>query len=441
MRRVEGTSGVSAGAERPSPLRRLAAIGAVETDTEEERLRRSTLVLSTCLVCAMTPIWAVTYFALGLPVPASIPLGYLVISIGLLAWFARTRRYVPFRSAQLAMMLLLPFGLQWSLGGFVASSGVCLWALCSALGALMFTGTRDAVPWFVAYLGLLAVSVALEPVLEPAAIPEAVRIAFFAGNLAGPSLVAYVLLQYFVREREREHARSERLLLNVLPAAVAARLKRHDRVIADRFPEATVLFADIVDFTPLSASLSPEALVALLDDLFSTFDRLADERGLEKIKTIGDAYMVAGGIPVPRPDHCEAAAEMALGMLAACEQLTAGGNGVRLRIGMDTGPVVAGVIGRRKFIYDLWGDTVNTASRMESHGVPGAIQVTDRVHELLGDRYRFEPREGVEVKGKGRMRTWLLLGRAGPDGPAIDGGRELRQLRAEDVDPAAGRSS
>jgi hypothetical protein len=253
---LEVASSMVIDGERSSPLRRLAALGAVETDTEEERLRRSTLVLSTCLVCVLTPFWVVTYFALGLTVPASIPLGYLVVSIALLIWFARTRRYVPFRTIQLALTLLLPFALQWSLGGFVASSGVSLWALASALGALMFSGTREAVPWFGAYLALLAVSTALEPVLEPAAIPGAVRIAFFAGNMAGPSLVAYLLLQFFVREREREHARSERLLLNVLPAPVAARLKRRDEVIADRFPEATVLFADIVDFTPLSAALA-----------------------------------------------------------------------------------------------------------------------------------------------------------------------------------------
>ncbi len=396
--------------ERSSPLRRLAALGAVGTDTEEQRLRRSTLVLSTCLVCVLTPLWVVTYFALGLPVPASIPLGYLVVSIALLTWFARTRRYVAFRTIQLALTLLLPFALQWSLGGFVGSSGVSLWALSAALGALMFSGTREAVPWFVAYLALLAVSTALEPFLEPAAIPEPIRIAFFAGNLAGPSLVAYVLLQYFVREQQREHARSERLLLNVLPAPVAARLKRRDEVIADRFAEATVLFADIVDFTPLSAALAPEDVVALLDDLFTAFDRLADEKGLEKIKTIGDAYMVAGGIPTPRGDHCEAVTEMAFAMLRECEGRRAGGSDLQLRIGIDTGPVVAGVIGRRKFIYDLWGDTVNTASRMESHGAPGSIQVTERVHARLCDRYRMEPRESIEVKGKGPMRTWLLVG-------------------------------
>jgi class 3 adenylate cyclase len=236
-----------------------------------------------------------------------------------------------------------------------------------------------------------------------------VQVAFFLGNIAGVSLTAYLMLQYFVREREREHALSERLLLNVLPEPVAARLKRSHGVIADRFEQATVLFADIADFTPMAASLPPEQVVELLDTVFSDFDRLAEERGLEKIKTIGDAYMVAAGLPVPRPDHCRAMADMALAMV---EATSAYGGTVRLRIGMDTGPVIDGVIGRRKFIYDLWGDTVNTASRMESHGVPGQIQVTERVVAALDGVFELEPRGTIEVKGKGPMPTWLLHRRA-----------------------------
>jgi len=411
MPSVRANARVNTGLEGPSPLRRLAALGAGETETEDERLSRSTLVLWTCLVCALTPMWVVTYFALGLFIPGAIPLGYLVVTVALLVRFSRTKRYATFRTTQLTLTLLLPFALQWSLGGFAPSSVVSLWALASVLGAVMFSGTHEAVPWFAAYLALLAVSVALEPVLDPATIPAPVQIAFFAGNLAGPSLVAYLLLQYFVRGRDREHARSERLLLNVLPPTVAARLKHRDEVIADRFEEATVLFADIVEFTSLSAALPPEDVVELLDEVFSAFDRLADEHGLEKIKTIGDAYMVAGGIPIARPDHCEAVADMALAMVRECDGRRAGVNELRLRIGVDTGPVVAGVIGRRKFIYDLWGDTVNTASRMESHGVVGSIQVTERVRDRLCDRYRFEAREPIDVKGKGIMPAWILMGR------------------------------
>jgi class 3 adenylate cyclase len=212
---------------------------------------------------------------------------------------------------------------------------------------------------------------------------------------------------------EAERARSEGLLRNMLPESIAERLKQREEVIADASPQVTVLFADIADFTEHAERSPPEATVALLNELFSQFDVLTEARGLEKIKTVGDAYVVAGGLPDPMPDHAGAVAELALEMLnvAAGRSLPDGGP-VRLRIGVDSGPVVAGVIGRRRFSYDLWGDTVNTASRMETTGVPGCIQVTERTRELLGDRYQFRERGMIQVKGKGKMPTYFLSGRA-----------------------------
>ena len=215
------------------------------------------------------------------------------------------------------------------------------------------------------------------------------------------------------RELDLEREKSERLLRNVLPASIAARLKQTEGVIADGFSDVTVLFADIVDFTRRSERIAPEQVVEGLNDLFSVFDQLARERGLEKIKTIGDAYMVVGGLPDPRPDHAEAIAEMALAMRAAVAgRRDPSGRPLAVRIGIDTGPVVAGVIGTSRFSYDLWGDTVNTASRMESHGVPGCIQVTGRAYRRLCDRYRFQRRGPIPVKGKGDIVTYLLVGRA-----------------------------
>ena len=214
------------------------------------------------------------------------------------------------------------------------------------------------------------------------------------------------------RELDVEREKSERLLRNVLPASIAARLKQTEGVIADGFSDVTVLFADIVDFTRRSERIAPEQVVESLNDLFSVFDQLARERGLEKIKTIGDAYMVVGGLPEPRPDHAEAAAEMALAMRAAVAgRNDPSGQPLAVRIGIDTGPVVAGVIGTSRFSYDLWGDTVNTASRMESHGVPGCIQVTARTWERLRDHYRFKRRGPIQVKGKGAIVTYFLEGR------------------------------
>jgi guanylate cyclase len=245
-------------------------------------------------------------------------------------------------------------------------------------------------------------------------------------TVVGVATTAFALLQYFVHARERalaalarehhalelEQAKSERLLLNVLPEPVAARLKEREGIIADALPCVTVLFADIVGFTPLSERLSASDVVALLDRVFARWDELAAAHGVEKIKTIGDAYMVAGGIPLPRADHAEAIAEMALAMGPEFTRVAReSGHALQVRIGIDTGPVVAGVIGRAKFIYDLWGDTVNTASRMESHARPGTILVTERTFERLRARYELRPREMIDVKGKGLMRSYLLLGR------------------------------
>ena len=312
------------------------------------------------------------------------------------------------------MSLVLPFALQWSLGGFPPSAAVALWGLTSPVGALLFVGARQAVPWFLAFAALVAVSAAIDPTLAAGVpdIPNGVVVTFFALNVLGVSTTVYVLLQYFVRARERALADSERLLLNVLPAPVASRLKQSDQVIADGFPAATVLFADIVGFTRLAERLAPADVVVLLDRVFARWDGLAARHGVEKIKTIGDAYMVAGGLPSPREDHAEAIADMALEMGAEVARCAAdSGQALEVRIGIDTGPVVAGVIGRTKFIYDLWGDTVNTASRMESHGLPDQIQVTERAYERLLHRYELRPRGTVEIKGKEPMATYLLIGR------------------------------
>jgi adenylate cyclase len=217
-----------------------------------------------------------------------------------------------------------------------------------------------------------------------------------------------------------EQKLSERLLLNVLPRAIAERLKGRreeiansfPEVIADSFPEVTVVFADIVGFTKFSAGVSPERLVVLLNEIFTDYDTIADLRGLEKIKSIGDAYMAAAGLPVPVDDHAVRAAHMALDMLDALARFNErSGYNLQIRIGINSGAVVAGVIGKRKFIYDLWGAAVNTASRMESHGVAGRVQISEATRARLGEPFLFEERGAVDVKGMGELRTWFLTGR------------------------------
>jgi len=339
--------------------------------------------------------------------------------VGLLV-LARTKRFAIFRTTQLTMWLLLPPLLQITLGGFVASSGMVLWSVMVPLAAVALLGVRRATPWLIAFFVILiALAFGDERLTEHAAdFSQPVQIMFIVSNLIGLTLAGFLLLGYFVEQSERtradlakERETSELLLRNVLPTAIAERLKRTEGVIAEDLDEVTVLFADIEGFTRLSAGLPPDQLVRLLDRIFSSFDALADLEGLEKIKTIGDAYMVVGGAPVPRVDHAEAIARLALAMRDALAPIAVGPfEGLRMRIGIDTGPVVAGVIGTRKFSYDLWGDTVNTASRMESHGVPGEIQLTQRAAEALHGAFELSPRGPIDVKGKGPMETLFLVG-------------------------------
>lgn len=219
--------------------------------------------------------------------------------------------------------------------------------------------------------------------------------------------------QHHLVRAEQENA--ERLLLNILPAAVADRLKREQGVIADSYPDATVLFADIVGFTELAARFTPAQIVGMLNEVFSVYDLLAEKHGLEKIKTVGDAYMAVAGVPVPQADHADAAAEMALDIKAEiARHLSPDGEPLQARIGMNTGPLIAGVVGTKKFAYDLWGDTVNTACRMESHGIAGSIQVTAETYLLLRENYTLAERGTIEVKGKGEMVTYFLMGRKAP---------------------------
>jgi class 3 adenylate cyclase len=264
------------------------------------------------------------------------------------------------------------------------------------------------------------------PQLGPVIAPERLRL--LRPILIGGLFATLASCAYYARRAtliaeaalDLAHARSEELLLNILPSSIADRLKLSGGTIADGFAEVTVLFADIVGFTTLSSRLPPARIVEMLNALFCSFDDLAGQLGLEKIKTIGDCYMVAGGLPEPRGDHAEAVAEMALGMLRIVAEFGANaGEPLQVRIGIHSGPVVAGVIGKRKFIYDLWGDTVNIASRMESHGLPGAAQVSEASQRLLDSRYRCTDRRTIEVKGKGRMDAWLL-------GPRRDGAETAR---------------
>jgi guanylate cyclase len=311
------------------------------------------------------------------------------------------------------------------LGGFLDSGGVGLWGILAPLGALVFSDVRTAARWYVAYVVVFLGSGLAGELLGGVspAVPEWFTSTMLALNVTVGGTIVFTLLAVFAAQRrnalgalQEEQARAESLLLNILPQSIADKLKAGTQPIADQFSSASILFADVVDFTPLAERLLPTEVVGVLNHLFSHFDVLAERHGLEKIKTIGDCYMVAAGVPSPRPDHARALALMALDMQIAMRAVDEVGRlGLGLRVGINSGPVVAGVIGRKRFLYDLWGDAVNTASRMESHGTSGRIQITRATKELLEDEFECEPRGTIPVKGKGDMEVWYLVGhRASP---------------------------
>jgi guanylate cyclase len=355
--------------------------------------------------------WGLMYYLFGEPLASAIPLSYSIVSLLSIMYFARTRQYAFFRFSQLFLILILPFLLMLALGGFINGSAVVLWALISPLGALLFDHPRHALRWFIAFGVLILISGFLQPFVRVTNnLPSIVVIFFFIMNLFGVSALVFFMVSYFVGQKNMFQQRSEALLLNILPRQIAAILKNESRTIADHYEEASVLFADMVGFTPLSAQLPPVEMVELLNEAFSFFDSLLDKYGVEKIRTIGDSYMVASGVPTGRPDHAQALVHMALEMRDFIGSHTfRNGRQVSFRIGINSGSMIAGVIGKRKFVYDVWGDAVNLASRMESHGMGGMIQITRATYERIKDEFLCEPRGTVNVKGKGEMEVWLVV--------------------------------
>ena len=388
----------------------VARIGADPSDDDDIRLQKSLLVICAFPFMLAGVFWGLLYVFSNEPLAGAIPLSYSFVSFLSILYFGQTRQYHFFRFSQLTLILLLPFLLMIALGGFFNGSAVVLWALICPLGAMLFDEPRHAPRWFLAFAILVGLSGLLQPfVRADNNLSSALIIFFFVINLVGVGSLVFMMVYYFVGQKNMFQQKSESLLLNILPKEIAAILKNESRTIADHYDEASVLFADMVGFTPLSAQLPPVEMVELLNEVFSYFDSLLDKYNVEKIRTIGDSYMVASGVPRGRPDHAQALVRMALEMRDYVATHTFGnGQCVSFRIGINSGSVIAGVIGRRKFVYDVWGDAVNIASRMESHGLGNAVQITQATYELIKDEFLCEPRGSVNVKGKGEMDVWLV---------------------------------
>jgi adenylate cyclase len=420
-------------------MARLARIGAEPGDDEDLRQKKSLLALIVVLILPVSLVWGILYIGFG-SLAGITAFIYFAVSLGSLVVFSRTGNFRLLLVTQLLDIMLSPTTGQMFVGGFLPSGGVALWGILAPLGALVFLEVRRAIRWFVAFvLVFLLTGIAGEVFFPDADFPTWFPSAMLAMNIVGAGAISFTLLASFAKQRNEalaalraEQERSESLIKNVMPSSIADRLKAATGSIADHVEAASILFADVVDFTPLSQRLSPAEVVGTLDQLFTHFDTLVERHGLEKIKTIGDAYMAAAGVPDPCADHASRAALLALDMQAAVTTSTiAGRDGLELRIGINSGPVTAGVIGTKRFLYDLWGDAVNTASRMESNGSPGEIQITRATYELLKDEFECRQRGTIEVKGKGPMETWYLVGPRSDDGRVDLGVREARRGSGE----------
>ena len=420
-------------------MKNLPSITQEMIDSPEEKLRKSLLIFACSFMNLAVVLWLAIYWLMGLNFSANVPLYYQLVSVGSLIYYLRTKQFEVFRFVQLSLFLFAPFAMQWSMGSSITSSGMMLWALLAPIGALVVSNWRESVPWFFAYIVMTIISGVFDYFLgagNEGGMPMKTIGVFFALNFVAMSSIIYFLVRHFVIEMEKikvqlaqqhqlleeEQKKSERVLLNVLPGAIAQRLKNEQGLIADGYADVTVMFVDLVNFTQLTEMLAPTEMVGLLNEIFSGFDVLSEKYGVEKIKTMGDAYMVVGGFDPERIAYTADIADMAIEM----RDYVANHPGfakyhLSVHTGIATGPVVAGVIGTKRFIYDLWGDTVNIASRLTDEATFGLIQVDKVTYNRLHDSFAFEPRATVNIKGKGEMAMYRLNSRLGLAISAIDG--------------------
>lgn len=416
----------------PGFLERLRNAGVEPGDSAELALNKQLLVFATGLVSAASMLWLAIYWAIGPQFSATLPYAFQLVLAGNLMLYIRLRNFDFFRLTQLMLFLFAPFAMQWSIGNFITGSGIILWGLLAPFGAILFFGVRESVAWFFAWVFFTALTGVFDFLLADGYATQKLDISlrtsmvFFALNFIAVATIIYVLLRFSIQEKRKiqqrleeahrqllaEQYRSEKLLLNILPAPVAERLKNAEQTIADGIPVATVMFADLVNFTRVASSMTPEQVFGMLNSIFSAFDDLCERFGLEKIKTIGDAYMAAGGINSTSSNPAIAIADFALAMQAVLHRdYRVNAAHMEIRVGISTGPVVAGVVGKHKFIYDVWGDTVNLASRITSEGMPGTIHCDEGTQRCLSAHFDFAAPQRINLKGKGEMTVYRLLGR------------------------------
>lgn len=412
-------------------IRQFRNAGIETSDNDELRLKKTLLVSATVMIGLAATLWLLIYQYLGPHVSVTTFVIFQAFLWGNLVIYLKDRNFNRFRLMQLLLILIMPFVAQWRMGSLTASSGISLWALLAPIGAILFIGARESRAWFIAYLALILLSGTHDVFLADSAPAPRYNIQphttafFFALNFTAVSMIVYLLLRQSALQKQKAQARieatntrlqieqdrSEHLLLNILPAPIATRLKSSNQTIADGIPDVSVMFVDIVNFTRVAEGMPPQQVFAMLNRIFSAFDELAEKHGLEKIKTIGDAYMVAGGLNHHPANYSVAIVELAFDMQTQLRSdIQVDGIQLDIRIGIATGSVVAGVVGKKKFIYDLWGDTVNTASRITDEGIPGAILVDASTHKRLDQHFDFEAPRPLQLKGKGTLDVYRVKG-------------------------------
>ena len=384
----------------------------------DSETRRSQKTISTILLfigSIFSILNVVNNLSLGLTTVAIVygVWAIIVLSAGVLILLF-PRLWLLLFSAMLIGVSAVTLAAHVTSGGFQSGLEAIVWMLQVPIGAALFIGPRFTIISLLIYILAVIAAALLEPFAQSIAPDLALntRMQIAAGNMILMGILATAASLYLLKQVNYFRRRADKLLLNVLPGPIALRLKESSETIADGYSAVTVLFADIVGSTPLFSDLEPAEAVDWLNEVFTMFDGLVKKYGLEKIRTIGDNYMVASGVPTPRADHAQAIAYFALDMLRGLQKIPPRhGKRLDFRVGVNSGPLVAGVIGQTKYHYDIWGDTVNTASRMESHGEAGKVQISDATYELLKNEFECVSRGAISIKGKGEMETWFLLGR------------------------------
>jgi adenylate cyclase len=413
-------------------LERLLAFADEPGDNDDTRLRKRVSV-GAAYVLAFAAV-QLPVLAQGHPISWVVAFGMPIVNAANLFVLWRTRRFDRYVMVLVAVVLAFAVLVEVSLGGLNGSSAAILFGFLGPVFAFLALGPTRATAWFIVFLGSVVGVVLLDPAISSRVAPQPypMRLVWYLANLVVPLGITFAMLRYTDLRRRAAEERSEELLTNAIPHTIAARLKRGERRIAEAFPQTTVVFADLVGFTPWTRATDPRRVVDVLDELFSTFDGLAAASGVEKIKTIGDSYMAVAGAPDPRADHAAAAMAFAQDLLVAMAEARARLEvPLELRVGLASGPVVGGVIGHRRLLFDLWGDTVNLASRLEAAGVTGRIHLADSTRVLLPDGWTFEERASIDVRGLGPMTTYLLA-----EAPAVSRAARSGAVRQ----PSGGRA-